>query len=107
METAAAVLRRMVELTELEARLIPCADVAGMTQIFNERAKLIAALPETLPPGCRALAVRFLALATANEHAAAAAADVIRRELARVSTGRTAVTAYAPSRPHISMDREG
>jgi hypothetical protein len=106
-ETTAAVLRRMVELTELEARLIPRADVAGMAQIFDERATLIAALPETLPPGCRALAERFVALATANEHAATEAADVIRRELSKVSTGRGAVTAYAPAAPFVSMDREG
>jgi S1-C subfamily serine protease len=36
-----------------------------------------------------------------------AAADVIRRELSKVSSGRTAVTAYAPSAPFVSMDREG
>ena len=102
-----ALLQRMVELTELEARLITQADVDGMTRVFDERATLIAALPETLPAGCRPLAERFLALAAANENAASAAADVIRRELSRVSAGRTAVTAYAPSQPFASMDREG
>jgi hypothetical protein len=102
-----AVLERMVELTELEASLIRRADVDGMTRIFDERAMLIAALPTTLPPGCRQLAERFLALAAANEHAARDAADVIRRELGKVSTGRSAVSAYAPSAPFVSMDREG
>jgi hypothetical protein len=102
-----AVLARMVELTELEARLIVQADVDGMGRIFEERAALIAALPSELPAGCRPLAERFLALAAANEHAATAAADVIRRELSKVSSGRTAVTAYAPSAPFVSMDREG
>lgn len=106
META-ALLQRMVELTELEARLIRQADVDGMSRVFDERETLIAALPATLPAGCRPLAERFLALAAANEGAAMAAADVIRRELSKVSSGRTAVTAYAPSTPYVSMDREG
>jgi hypothetical protein len=97
----------MVELTELEARLITQADVDGMARVFDERATLIAALPASLPPDCRPLAERFLALAAANEHAASAAAGVIRRELSKVSSGRTAVTAYAPSQPFASMDREG
>jgi hypothetical protein len=101
------VLARMVELTELEARLIVHADVDGMSRIFEERAALIAALPAEIPPGCRPLAERFLVLAAANEHAATAAADVIRRELSTVSSGRSAVTAYAPSAPFVSMDREG
>jgi hypothetical protein len=101
------VLRRMVELTELEARLIVHADVDGMSRIFDERATLIAALPTTLPAGCRPLAERFLALAAANEHAATQAAGVIRRELSKVSSGRSAVTAYAPSAPFVSMDRQG
>ena len=100
-------LERMVELTELEARLIRLADVDGMGAIFAERATLIAALPATLPDGCQTLVERFLSLAAANEHAATAAADVIRRELSKVSSGRTAVTAYAPSAPFVSMDREG
>ncbi len=104
---ADALLQRMVELTELEARLITQADVDGMSRVFDERATLIAALPPTLPAACRPLAERFLALAAANEHAAAAAADVIRRELSKVSSGRTAVTAYALAMPYTSMDREG
>ncbi len=102
-----AVLQRMVELTELEARLIVQVDVGGMGRIFDERAALIAELPATLPAGCRPLAERFLALAAANEHAATACADVIRRELSKVSSGRTAVTAYAPSAAFVSMDRAG
>jgi hypothetical protein len=102
-----ALLQRMVELTELEAQLIVRADVDAMGRVFDERATLIAALPVTLPPACRPLAERFLALAAANETAATAAADVIRRELSKVSTGRTAVSAYAPSAPFVSMDREG
>ena len=106
METT-ALLRRMVELTELEARMITQADVDGMSRVFDERATLLQALPETLPAGCRPLAERFLALAAANEHAASAAADVIRRELSKVSSGRTAVTAYAPAASYVSMDREG
>ena len=77
-------LARMVELTELEARLICLADVDGMSTIFAEREALIAALPAELPPGCEPLVERFLALAAANEHAATAAADVIRRELSKV-----------------------
>jgi hypothetical protein len=102
-----ALLQRMVELTELEARLIQQADVDGMSRVFDERATLIAALPTTLPAACRPLAERFLALAAANEHAASAAADVIRRDLSKVSTGRTAVTAYAPAAGYVSMDRAG
>lgn len=97
----------MVELTELEARLIRQADVDGMSRVFDERETLIAALPATLSAGFRPLAERFLALAAANEGAAMAAADVLRRELSKVSSGRTAVTAYAPSAPYVSMDREG
>ena len=43
---ASALLQRMVELTELEARLITQADVDGMSRVFDERATLIAALPD-------------------------------------------------------------
>jgi hypothetical protein len=103
----AELLQRMVELTELEARLIVVADVDAMGRIFDERAALIAALPATLPADCRPLAERFVALAAANEEAARAAADVIRHELSQVSSGRSAVTAYAQAMPFASMDREG
>lgn len=104
---ASALLERLLELTELESRLIVAADADGMHRVIDERAELLAQLPTPLPASCRALAERFVALAAANEAAATAAADTLRRELSSVSSNRAAVTAYAPGPALVSMDREG
>ena len=103
----ARILQRLIELTELEAELIVVADATAMQLVVAERADLLAELPADLPADCRALIERFLELAAANEQAATSAAGVLRRELAQISTGRSAVTAYAQAAPLVSMDRRG
>jgi hypothetical protein len=103
----ATVLQRLIELTELESELIIVADATAMQQVVAERAELLAALPAELTPDCAPLIERFLELAAANEQAATSAAGVLRRELAQISSGRSAVTAYAQATPFVSMDRRG
>jgi hypothetical protein len=103
----ATILQRLIELTELESELIVVADATAMQQVVAERTELLAALPVELTPDCRPLLERFLELAAANGQAATSAAGVLRRELAQISTGRSAVTAYAQAAPFISMDRRG
>ena len=103
----ATILQRLVELTELESELIVVADAVAMGLVVAERAELLEQLPADLPADCRPLIERFLELAAANEQAAASAAGVLRRELAQISNGRTAVTAYAQAAPLVSLDRRG
>lgn len=104
---SATILQRLVELTELESELIVVADAVAMGLVVAERAELLEQLPADLPADCRPLIARFLELAAANEQAAASAAGVLRRELAQISNGRAAVTAYAQAAPLVSMDRRG
>jgi hypothetical protein len=103
----ATALERLIALTELESELIVAADAAAMQLVVAERAELLAGLPAALDADCRPLIERFLELAAANEQAATSAAGVLRRELAQLSAGRTAVTAYAQALPPVSMDRRG
>ena len=103
----ATILERLIELTELESELIVAADAPAMQMVVAERAELLEQLPTDLPADCRPLIERFLELAAANEQAAASVAGVLRRELAQISNGRTAVTAYAQAAPLVSMDRRG
>ena len=103
----ATILQRLIELTELESELIVVADAVAMQQVVVERAELLAALPADLPADCRPLIERFLEVAGANEQAATAATGVLRRELGQISTGRSAVNAYAQAMPLVSMDRRG
>jgi hypothetical protein len=103
----ATILERLIELTELESELIVVADATAMQQVVVERAELLAQLPAELPESCRPLVGRFCDLAAANEQSATAAAGVLRRELGQLSSGRSAVTAYAQAAPPVSMDRKG
>jgi len=101
------IVERLIELTELESELIVVADATAMQQVVAERAELLAQLPAELPESCRALVGRFCELAAANEQSATAAAGVLRRELAQLSSGRSVVSAYAQAAPSVSMDRKG
>ena len=85
----------LVELTELEARLIEQADVDGMTRVYDERADAVAALLAALPPAPADGGAVPGELAAANERAASAAADVIRQ---RPRAHRVAAAAVTPTR---------
>ena len=104
---AISVLARIVELTELESAHIDAIDADALHRVCDERARLLALLPATLPVEAQPLLDRFHAVRTANEAAAERTAAELRSQLSHIGAGRNALTAYAPMGPSISVDRSG
>ena len=79
----------------------------ALHRVCDERARLLALLPATLPVEAQPLLDRFHAVRTANEAAAERTAAELRSQLSHLGAGRNALTAYAPMGPSISVDRSG
>ena len=101
-------------LTEEESDLTAAGDAAGLERVCDERAPLLEALgrPGTSADELR-LVARFAVLRDANEAAARRRLDDLRRRLARLDGGRSAIGAYSPptradgGRQAQVLDREG
>ena len=94
---AAALLERLIELTERESALIAATDAEAIEQVCDEREALLATLARAvLPPSLGPALARFATVRDHNLRAATAQRDDLRRRLGELGTGRSALTAYLP-----------
>ena len=107
---AAALLERLIELTERESALIAATDAEAIEQVCDEREALLAALGRTvLPPALGPALARFATVRDENLRAATVRRDDLRRRLGELGTGRSALTAYLPGGPTgpTGLERKG
>jgi hypothetical protein len=102
-------LGRLLEITERESTAIASLDADALERICDEREGLLRALDgRVLPASLTATLERFGTLRDANLRAAAAQRDDLRRRLAELGGGRSALTAYLPTSGAVAgLHREG
>jgi len=88
---------RLAELAEAERDHALAGRVDAVLAVQEERAALVAGLPERAPREARSQLERAAAAQTEATAALAAAVRAARTDAVRVDRGRTAVSAYRPA----------
>jgi len=101
--------RRLLELAELEHRLVAEQRFDELGPLHDERDRVLALLPVPVAPRQAPLVARAQALLHEATALAAAARTELAAELARLDRGRATVRGYAPAglATAPSVDRAG
>ena len=99
---------RLAELTERERDLAVAGRIDELLAVQQERAALVAALPQRPPDGAREHLRRAAAAQAEVTAALAGAMRQVRADAVRIDRGRTAMSAYLPTRPTVrGIERRG
>jgi hypothetical protein len=106
--TAGDTYVRLAELTERERDLAVAGRIGELLAVQEERAAVVAALPERAPEGARGHLRRAAAAQAEVTAALAGAMRQVRADAVRIDRGRTALSAYRPTRPAApGLERRG
>ena len=89
--------RQLLSLAHAEETLIAEGRIDELAPLYDDRDRLIAKLPERLPPDELAILEEAVALQRACAERLRGARDEIAGELQHLDQGRTTLRAYAPA----------
>ena len=101
--------RQLLSLAQAEETLVTQGRVEELAPLYDDRDRLIARLPDRLPPEEIAVLEEAVALQRVCAERLRAARDEVAAELQHLGQGRSTLRAYAPAgvRPARTVDAKG
>ena len=97
----------LLALAERERDLIAAGQWEDVVTLGAARAELTAQLPQRAPASAREALERTASIVDSNVAAIATASDAVRRELAHLDRGRSALASYAATATTRRIDAHG
>ena len=97
----------LLALAERERDLIAAGQWEDVVMLGAARAELTAQLPQRAPASARAVLEKTASIVDSNVAAIATASDGVRRELAHLDRGRSALASYSSAAPSRRIDAHG